>query len=231
MKIGTKSILFGVHSFVIHPWFVALAWAKLYGFPWDPRLWAAFFLHDIGYFSKPNMDGPEGERHPVTGALVMSWLFDGRWRFILADLRSERSWSDVPAAERDYWYQRIALVARAGRWHDFTLLHSRHFAKLIDRPYSRLCVADKYSTCLTPAWLYLPMAMASGELAEYMANGVKLRAGTTGDSQKAAALRAIRTGATIGDARWWLKGLKQYMRLWVAEHKDGKEDVWTKRAA
>jgi hypothetical protein len=79
MKIGTKSILFGVHQFAIHPLFVALAWWKLYGFPFDPRLWFAFFLHDIGYFGKPNMDGPEGETHVEVGAKVMGWIFGDRW--------------------------------------------------------------------------------------------------------------------------------------------------------
>ena len=53
MKIGTRSVLFGAHAFWLHPWFVAAAWWKLYGFPWDPRLWVAFFLHDLGYFGKP----------------------------------------------------------------------------------------------------------------------------------------------------------------------------------
>lgn len=79
MKIGTKSVLFGAHCFVLHPWFVAWAWWKLYGFPYDPRLWFAFFLHDIGYIGKPNMDGEEGERHPYRGALIMGALFGERW--------------------------------------------------------------------------------------------------------------------------------------------------------
>jgi hypothetical protein len=33
MKIGTKNVLAGAHSFFLHTWFVALAWWKLYGFP------------------------------------------------------------------------------------------------------------------------------------------------------------------------------------------------------
>src|SRR3954469_7337593 len=78
MKIGTKSVLFGAHCFFLHPWFVAAAWWRLYGFPWDPRLWVAFFVHDLGYMGKPNMDGHEGERHPVLGARIMAALFDRR---------------------------------------------------------------------------------------------------------------------------------------------------------
>jgi hypothetical protein len=79
MKIGTKSVLFGAHCLLIHPLFVALAWWKLYGFPFDPRLWVAFFVHDLGYIGKPNMDGPEGELHPYWGACLMGALFGKKW--------------------------------------------------------------------------------------------------------------------------------------------------------
>lgn len=79
MEIGTKSVLFGAHQFLIHPLFVARAWWKLYGFPFDPRLWIAFFLHDLGYIGKPNMDGPEGEGHPFFAAKIMLRLFGYEW--------------------------------------------------------------------------------------------------------------------------------------------------------
>ncbi len=78
MEIGTKSVLFGAHCFLVHPWFVAAAWWKLYGFPWNPRLWFAFFLHDLGYVGSPNMDGPEGEQHTEWAAEIMHILFDQR---------------------------------------------------------------------------------------------------------------------------------------------------------
>jgi hypothetical protein len=78
-SIGTKTLLFGYHQLLLHPLFVAIAWWKLYGFPWDLRLWAAFFLHDIGYFGKPNMDGVEGSAHPFIGAEIMYILFDQPW--------------------------------------------------------------------------------------------------------------------------------------------------------
>lgn len=78
MNVGTRSVLYGAHCFFLHPWFVAWAWWKLYGFPWDPRLWIAFFVHDLGYLGKPNMDGEEGERHPEFGARIMS-IFGKEW--------------------------------------------------------------------------------------------------------------------------------------------------------
>src|SRR5215207_1199502 len=79
MTVGTKSVLFGAHCFLIHWIFVAIGWTKLYGFPIDPRLWVAFFVHDIGYIGKPNMDGAEGELHPYWGACFMGVLFGKKW--------------------------------------------------------------------------------------------------------------------------------------------------------
>lgn len=65
MKSGTKSVLFGVHQFLIHPILVARAWWIIYREL--PRLheWAAIVTHDLGYWGAPNIDGPEGENHPV----------------------------------------------------------------------------------------------------------------------------------------------------------------------
>lgn len=79
MKIGTKSILFGAHQFLLHPLFVATAWWKLYGFPFDPRLWFCFFLHDVGYIGKPNMDGPQGKMHPWEVHFYIEALFGRKW--------------------------------------------------------------------------------------------------------------------------------------------------------
>ena len=79
MKIGTKSILFGAHCLFIHPVFVLIAWCRLYGIPYDPRIWIAIFVHDLGYLGKPNMDGKEGERHVELGAKIMS-IFGDKWR-------------------------------------------------------------------------------------------------------------------------------------------------------
>ncbi|WP_157894982.1 hypothetical protein [Verrucomicrobium sp. GAS474] len=58
---------------------IAIGWWRLYGFPLDLRLWVAFFVHDLGYFGKPNMDGPEGEIHPEFGAAIMRRLFGDEW--------------------------------------------------------------------------------------------------------------------------------------------------------
>jgi hypothetical protein len=81
MKIGTKSLLFGAHQFLIHPIFVFIAWWKLYGFPSSPKLWIAFIVHDWGYWGKENMDGPEGETHVELGAKIMERLFGKYWYY------------------------------------------------------------------------------------------------------------------------------------------------------
>lgn len=79
MCIGTRSVLWGYHAFWLHPWFVAWAWVRLYGWPTDYRYWLAFLVHDLGYWGKPNMDGEEGERHVLWGANWMFQRFGYHW--------------------------------------------------------------------------------------------------------------------------------------------------------
>jgi hypothetical protein len=80
MTVGTKSLLFGIHQFILHPILLAMAWTRLYGFPFHPILWACFFFHDIGYFGKMDMDGEtEGQTHPELGAKIITKLFGKEW--------------------------------------------------------------------------------------------------------------------------------------------------------
>jgi len=200
MKIGTKSVLFGAHQFILHPLFVAAAWWKLYGFPWDPRLWVAFIVHDLGYWGKPDMDGPEGERHVEWGARVMGRLFDcndgsGGCSFSCGKL--------------------INSCCRMNFWHDLCLYHSRFRAKQDRRLCSPLCFADKLSICLEPAWLYLPRVILSGEIREYMKLAV--------DKYSTMGLRTTSRNS-------WFADVQTYLRRWVAEHKDGRPDSWTPAA-
>ena len=215
MKIGTRSILFGAHQFAIHPWFVAWAWWQLYGFPFDPRLWVAFFVHDLGYWGKPNMDGPEGERHVEFGAAVMTFFFDrkppnrecqtcgGQVWFYSAELLWE---VDTCAACYD----------DAFHWRDFCLYHSRFYAKKDRRPFSRLCVADKLAICLTPWWLYGTLTRLSGEIREYMAR-----------SEQKEGTKYAHSHQYSSDERQWFENMKGYVRRWVEAHKDGRADSWT----
>ena len=224
MRVGTKSVLFGAHQFLIHPWFVAAAWWRLYGFPWDPRLWVAFFVHDLGYLGKPNMDGPEGERHVEFGARVMHWFDE------VPDRTCRQCHGRVNYAIPDFTDASGAVVSmgpcvegRCGRcyvrqywWRDMALYHSRFYAKRDGQPYSMLCVADKLSIALTPHWLYLPMARATGEIREYM------RLAEEGNGGKYATMQ-IR----VGSERQWYADVQLYVLRWTAEHKLGKTDTWT----
>lgn len=78
MKVGTKSLLFGVHQVIIHPITVYRAWKTLYGRPsW--RETVCIIIHDWGYVGKPNMDGVEGESHPEFAAKLAYRLFGKRY--------------------------------------------------------------------------------------------------------------------------------------------------------
>jgi hypothetical protein len=207
VRVGTKSVLYGAHCFFLHPWFVALAWWKLFGFPWSPILWVSFFVHDLGYFGKTNMDGPEGEEHPKLGGQIMTTLFDEEPTII---------WQDGPLRKntKDYvWVDGEAY----GKWGQFSLLHSRYYAKALGLPFSRLCVADKLSFPLTPRWLYLPAVCATGEIREYL--NMAKNADTKAGHWKAADYSQ--------DLKLWHSELCAYMTKWVAEHRDMKPDTWT----
>jgi len=137
MRRGTKSILFGVHQFIIHPIVVLIAWVKLYGRP-NWKEFVCIIIHDWGYWGKRKMDDEEGERHPEWAArFALLWL----------------DWGDLETKGFTYF--------------DLCLYHSRHLAKARGVEPSRLCWADKLSILYEPWWFYLPRAWASGELQEY----------------------------------------------------------------
>lgn len=208
VTVGTQSVLFGVHCFLIHPFILLIAWWKLYGFPWDPRLWFAFFLHDIGYLGKPNMDGPEGEQHPYFGAWIMSVLFD--W----------------PHALKHGIFWDCIQCRWMGPWGMFTLLHSRYLAKKLGMPLSRLAIADKLVIAIEPSWLYLPRAIASGEIEDYYQQAVKAKPDPA-DQETCYFLSEIQQGGKRRDALQWHMGMRGYMRVWVDRHRDGAVDTMT----
>jgi hypothetical protein len=140
MKIGTKSVLFGVHQFLWHPITVGIAWRRLFKV-WPTRKeWICIFVHDLGYWGKPNIDGPEGRTHPEFGAILA------------------HQFADQSSTTGSHTY------------HDFTLFHSREYAKLNGQEPSLLCWADKYCVLCEPRWFYLLRAKLSGESKEFKAN-------------------------------------------------------------
>lgn len=215
MTVGTKSVLFGVHCFAIHPWLLAIAWWKLYGFPWDPRLWVSFFVHDLGYWGKPNMDGPEGEMHPILGAVIMSFLFDG------IRARHVEDWA---------WWPLEWSAPPLGKWGLFTLLHSRYLAKKLGMQPSKLAIADKLVIAIEPSWLYLPRAIASGEIEDYFVQARKCepeKGGDFGIDGAREALQQIKDGGELRDPWLWHRGVRAYMRIWVDRHRDGTPGLMT----
>jgi len=74
VKIGTKSLLFGVHQFLLHPIVVGLAWRRLYGHWPNLEEWIAIVTHDWGYWGLKNIDGQEGRLHPERSAQIGSWI-------------------------------------------------------------------------------------------------------------------------------------------------------------
>ncbi len=84
MKVGTKSLLFGVHQLALHPFFVLIAWLILYRS--FPRLYelCAIITHDWGYWGLPNMDGKEGKTHPKR--IADRWRRFGKFGSYVADV-------------------------------------------------------------------------------------------------------------------------------------------------
>jgi hypothetical protein len=139
MNVGTKSVLFGVHCFLWHPITVWLAWVELYGLPsWKETV--CIFIHDLGYWGCPNMDGEEGENHPEWAADFASVYLDKYKMFCRTNTLT-------------YW--------------KLCIYHSRHYARKHNATPSRLCWADKLSIKYDPAWFYLLRASLSGEIKEY----------------------------------------------------------------
>ena len=153
MKVGTKSVLFGAHSLLVHPIVVGIAWRKLWGIPWDPRLWFAFVLHDAGYFSKPNLEGEEGERHVELGARIMTRLFGPEWGDLCAG--HSRHWAKRcgKPVSRLCFADKLAFVLTPD-W--LYLLMTRatgelyeYMQKSRDRQAGAACFTAEESACLT----------------------------------------------------------------------------------
>lgn len=136
MRLGTKSLLFGVHSFWCHPFFVAAAWWRLYGFPWDFRLWVCFLVHDWGYWGCEHMDDEKGERHPVIGAWIVHDLFGPEWglfcqlhsRFLAKSLgmgASKLCWADKLAFNMTPKWLYMAQGRLSGEVYDYMVDGSR----------------------------------------------------------------------------------------------------------
>ena len=198
MRIGTKSLLFGAHQFVLHPFFLAIAWRKLYGsFPTDPRIWLAFVVHDWGYWGCPNMDGDEGKLHPWRAARWFTSWFDRRVPVLDSETVNPGEFFEAHGI-RAVMDSRTGLEAEVlGPWGRFCLFHSRSLARRYGEDVSPLCAPDKIASFMMPRWIYLTGTRWSGELAEYMAEG------------DTAAGRAV--GVDVSSAEAWFESVKAHL--------------------
>lgn len=115
---------------------------------------------------------------------------------------------------------RIMQALFGTSWGDFCRRHSRYYARSRGLRISRLCVADKFAFVLTPAWLYLPLARASGELAEYMKWSKERQAGSEHFMPEEGARLQSK------NPREWLEGLQSYTYRWVLKNGKADGDRW-----
>lgn len=129
MKVGTKTLLLGVHQFIWHPFTVLLAWIKLYGLPtWEEFI--CIFIHDWGYWGCSNIDGDEGERHPERAASMALFLFGnkaGRLCLFHSSNYARKQgaepsilcWADKYSIVYDPWWLYLPRAWLSGELHEY----------------------------------------------------------------------------------------------------------------
>lgn len=140
MTLGTKTLLFGVHQFFLHPLLVTIAWIRLYrSFP-NWREMICIVIHDWGYWGKRNLKDADGDRHPELGAKIALKLFGPIWKdFILGHSsfyvkRNGLSASKLMAADKYFhcliplWFYKILAVPTGEFRHYRELKHARQVA-------------------------------------------------------------------------------------------------------
>lgn len=129
MRVGTRSVLFGVHQFLLHPLFVLVAWWRLYGRPsWAEVM--AILVHDAGYWGAKDLEGPSGLLHPERGARLLKWLGFGSYAVSLVR-RHSRSYAERIGLEpsRLCWADKFSFVLEPA-W--FYLLRARLSGELVE---------------------------------------------------------------------------------------------------
>lgn len=146
LPIGTRSLLFGSHQFILHPIYVAKGWKKVYGsYPKNWRMYVVFVVHDWGYWGLEEMEGFTALYHPTTGANIAGKLL---------------GYSPLPK-------NLLARDWNSGTWWALSAYHSRAYAKHMGADPSLLMIPDKLATVLLPSWLLGLMYFLSGEHEHY----------------------------------------------------------------
>lgn len=220
MRPGTKTVLFGVHQFAIHPLMVALGWYRAFGFA-RVRIGTDHQQHAVHDPASADLIAKITVHRGAFASLLdpRLWL-----AFIVHDIGLFGK-PNIDGPEGETHPEVGAGIMRrlfGDVWGDLVLLHSRFYSKRLNRPVSPLCIADKWAIVVEPTWIYLPRARWSGELAEYMAHGRRW-AETDPVGMTSAEYEAFLSGS----ARRWHGAVKSYMRRWIADHSNGKPDTWT----
>ena len=142
MKLGTKTLLFGVHQIFIHPCLIILSWKILYKeFPsWKELI--CIFIHDWGYWGKEDLKGKQGDTHPELGAKIASYLLGQEWGdFILGHstfyaARKEFGVSKLMAPDKywhcivPYWVYALLSIPTGEMKHYRELNHARQVSDI-----------------------------------------------------------------------------------------------------
>lgn len=130
MKMGTKSLLFGVHQFLWHPFTVWLAWIKLYRRLPGFRESVCIFVHDWGYWGCGSMNSGCGAVHPVYAAYLVYPWFGEKWaEFCLFHSRhfakargkdpSLLCWADKGSITFDPWWLYLPRAWASGELEEY----------------------------------------------------------------------------------------------------------------
>ncbi len=142
ITLGTKTLLFGVHQFFIHPLLVTIAWVRLYhSFPsWKEMF--CILIHDLGYWGKPSLKDADGDTHPQLGANIAGKLLGPEWRdFILGHssfyvIRNGINPSKLLAPDKYFhcmiplWFYKFLAVPTGEFKHYRELRHARQVSGL-----------------------------------------------------------------------------------------------------
>lgn len=171
MRVGTKSLLVGVHQVLWHPITVYLAWRKLYGRP-TLRETFCILVHDLGYLGCADMDGESGIDHPRLGSKIAGKLFGDQYRelVLLHSRHLARKLDAIPS--KLCWADKASILFEP-EW--FYLLRARASGELAEyraRAASRVRTEESDSKWFT--WLKKDLAEAAIAKAKPFSNAANM---------------------------------------------------------
>lgn len=118
MRVGRKSILFGMHQVLWHPLTVILAWRRLYGRLTGREL-VAILVHDWGYWFTRDIDGEEGQRHPELGAKIAGRIYGPEYRDLVLYHSRYYAWAAGVTPSRLAAADKLSILYEPAWWYLF----------------------------------------------------------------------------------------------------------------